>query len=59
MGLCTCCGRMYCDHTAKERGQTDEEMMRDLSPEERKAWEEGNTQKQIEMARKHAHDPAQ
>lgn len=39
MGLCTVCGRIYCDHTPEERGQTWEEMNRDLTPEEKEAWE--------------------
>ena len=34
MGLCPICGKMYCDHTAKERGQTNEEMMAPLTPKE-------------------------
>jgi len=40
MSLCTVCGRAMCDHTPTERGQTHEEMMRDLTLEELKAWEE-------------------
>jgi len=24
--ICPVCGRIYCDHTAEERGQTNEEM---------------------------------
>ena len=34
MGLCPVCGKSLCDHTAEERGQTPEEMMRPLTPEE-------------------------
>jgi uncharacterized Zn finger protein (UPF0148 family) len=34
MGLCPVCGKYLCDHTAEERGQTPEEMMKPLTPEE-------------------------
>jgi len=34
MGLCPECGRLYCDHTPEERGETEEEMMKPLTPEE-------------------------
>ncbi|MDO8551651.1 MAG: hypothetical protein Q7S03_03175 [bacterium] len=37
MSLCPVCGRVYCDHTEEERGQTVKEMMRDLTPEEKEA----------------------
>ncbi len=59
MSLCPKCGRVYCDHTAEERGQTQEEMDRPLSPEEIKAWEEepADSRKKIAVARRHAHDP--
>lgn len=59
MGLCPICGKYLCDHTAAERGQTNEEMMRPLHPEEVDAWktEPLDSQKKIEVARKHAHDP--
>lgn len=59
MSLCPICGRMYCDHTAEERGQTPSEMMRSLSPEEEKVWrdEPSDSLKKIEVAKKHAHDP--
>lgn len=39
MSLCPICGRAMCDHTASERGQTDDEMMAPLTPEEVAAWE--------------------
>jgi len=38
MSLCPECGRVYCDHTAAERGQTNEEMERPLTKEEIEAW---------------------
>jgi len=59
MSLCPVCGRLYCDHTSKERGQTEEEMMRPLSKEEQEAWETepSDSPKKIEIAKKHAHDP--
>jgi len=59
MSLCTVCGRYLCDHTPEERGQTSEEMMRPLSPEEEETWrnEPDDSPRKIEVARKHAHDP--
>jgi hypothetical protein len=39
MSLCPVCGRVYCDHTPGERGQTSEEMNRPLTDYELKAWE--------------------
>lgn len=59
MSLCTVCGRLYCDHTPEQRGQTSAEMMRRMSPEEKQAWEKepDDSPKKIEVARRHAHDP--
>ncbi len=62
MSLCPVCGKWACDHTAEERGQTHKEMMRPLSGEEQKAWENsldgtGYKPEKIAAARKHAHDP--
>jgi hypothetical protein len=59
MSLCPVCGRYLCDHTPDERGQTYEEMVRPLSPEEEETWrtEPDDSPKKIEVARKHAHDP--
>ena len=59
MSLCPVCGRTMCDHTPEERGQTFEEMIRPLSPEEEEAWqkEPADSPKKIEIAKKHAHDP--
>lgn len=34
MSLCPICVRALCDHSAKERGQTEEEMLKPLSNEE-------------------------
>jgi len=58
MSLCPVCGRVYCDHSPTERGQTYEEMMRPLSQEEEKAFrnEPSDSQKKIKVAKKHAHD---
>ncbi|OGD57447.1 hypothetical protein A2V71_03455 [Candidatus Berkelbacteria bacterium RBG_13_40_8] len=58
MSLCPVCGRVYCDHSPEERGQTSEEMMRPLSEEEQKVWEEesSDSPKKIAVAKKHAHD---
>ena len=59
MSLCPCCGRALCDHVPDERGQTDAEMMRPLTPEEQKAWEEEppDSPLKIKVAREHQHDP--
>lgn len=38
MSLCPVCGRWSCDHTPEERGQTHEEMMRDLTLDEQVAF---------------------
>lgn len=56
MSLCPVCGRCYCDHTLEERGQTQAEMMRPLSPEAFDNEPSDSTRK-IEVAKKHAHDP--
>jgi hypothetical protein len=55
--LCPVCGRVYCDHTPEERGQTYQEMMRDLTLEELKAWEEcpSDDPRKIAVARKYRH----
>lgn len=60
MSLCPVCGRALCDHTAVERGQTFQEMMRPLSKEETQAFRENPSDSEIKIAvgRKHAHDPA-
>ena len=29
---CPVCGRIYCDHTPSERGQTQDEMIADITP---------------------------
>jgi len=57
MSLCPVCGRAYCDHTPKERGQTTEEMMRPLSEEEQAAWASGSNERKTVAAQKHIHDP--
>lgn len=61
MSLCTVCGRVMCDHLPEERGQSVEEMMRPLSPEEEEAWENepADSTRKIEVAKKHAHDPVE
>jgi len=57
VSLCTVCGRALCDHTLEERGQTEEEMSRDLTPEELETWrtEPSDSQKKIAVARKYKH----
>ena len=59
MSLCPKCGRVYCDHTLEERGQTLEEMMREISPEEEEAWrtESADSSAKIRVAQEHMHDP--
>lgn len=59
MSLCPVCGRVMCDHAPEERGQTFEEMMRPLSPEEQAIWEDepSDSPLKIEVAKKHIHDP--
>jgi len=56
MGLCPICGRYYCDHTAAERGQTTEEMLRLPSEDEKTATMSGDQKKIIEAAKKHLYD---
>ena len=57
MSLCPVCGRCYCDHTLEERGQTQAEMDRPLSPEESAAFNENDFDRKLAAAKKHAHDP--
>ncbi len=54
MSLCPICGRIMCDHTADERGQTGEEMDAPLTEEELQAWEKepADSPKKIAAARK-------
>jgi len=57
--LCPCCGRIYCDHTTAERGQTYGEMMREPTEEELQVWrdEPAESPKKIAMGKKNAHFP--
>ena len=50
-----------CDHSPEERGQSVEEMMRPLSTEQEEVWrnEPDDSSRKIEVAKKHAHDPAE
>ena len=50
--LCPVCGRVYCDHTPDERGQTGEEMNRPLTDDELRAWQSGDDQRKITAARR-------
>ena len=34
MSMCPLCGRVYCDHTSGERGQTPQETHRNLTKKE-------------------------
>jgi len=53
--LCEICGRVYCDHTSTERGLTPEQweqaMSRELTPDEKVAFQSGDTQQKIRAAR--------
>lgn len=42
MSLCPICGKALCDHTAAERGQTEEETHRPLTAEEERRVSEDN-----------------
>ena len=55
MSLCPVCGCWLCDHTARQRGQTREEIFRLMTPEEIEAWESGNQLLKMRVARKNAH----
>lgn len=57
MSLCTVCGKILCGHTPKERGQTREEIARDLTSEEEELWEKEPTgsEKLKNLAKKNAH----
>ena len=57
MSLCPRCGKIMCDHALVERGQAQDEMMRDLTPEEEELWrsEPDGSQKLIDLAKKNAH----
>ncbi|MDD5627400.1 MAG: hypothetical protein PHW01_05340 [Patescibacteria group bacterium] len=61
MSLCPVCGRVQCDHTLEERGQTYAEMMRPLSEEEEEVWrkEPCGSPEGIRVANAHAHDPVE
>ncbi|MCX6721838.1 MAG: hypothetical protein NTY04_01425 [Candidatus Staskawiczbacteria bacterium] len=55
--MCPVCGRIKCTHTAEERDQTADEIMRDLTPEEEalRKKEPNGSGKLITVARKNAH----
>lgn len=59
MSLCPVCGRVYCDHTPEQRGQTWEEILRPMTDEEEQAWrdEPADSPRKIAIGQKHAHDP--
>jgi len=52
MSLCTVCGRMYCDHTITERGQTAAEMMAELTPEEQEAFDSKDDNRKLVLAKR-------
>lgn len=58
--ICPVCGRIYCDHTAEERGQTYEEMGKAPTRKELDFLnscdcEPGGGNKKIEYAKKNRH----
>ncbi len=55
--LCPSCGRYLCDHTAEERGQTEDEMMRPMTAREERAWKRypADSPEKIAVARELAH----
>ena len=57
MSLCPVCGRIYCDHTPEQRGQSEEEMMREWTPEEESAWryQPADSEVKIQAANKYEH----
>ncbi len=57
MSLCPVCGRVMCDHSAVERDQTVEEMMRPLNDEEKEVYqnEPDDSPEKIRVAKKNAH----
>jgi len=52
MSLCPICGKVYCDHTSEDRGQTSEEMTADLTKEERAAFNDGDIANKIVVAQR-------
>jgi hypothetical protein len=52
MSLCPKCGRAMCDHTAEERAQTEEQMLRILTPEEELVSITGDDVKKLMVAQK-------
>ncbi len=59
MSLCPVCGRLLCDCTLEERGQTELEFFRPLTKEEKRAYYKtpADYALMIKVAQKHAHDP--
>ena len=53
MSLCPKCGRVYCDHTPTQRGQTYEEMMAPLTGEELKIVKERGRQAAEEIEKRY------
>jgi len=53
--LCPVCGKYLCDHTAEERGQTEEEFNEDtqrlMTPEEEAAWHLGDKAQKLAAAK--------
>jgi len=55
MSLCPVCGYSSCDHTPKQRGQTEEETHRNLTTEEQLVCETGDTAAKLKLAKQNAH----
>ena len=61
MSYCPVCGRINCHHTSEQRGQTAEEMNRELNDEEEDLYQQelDGSKAIIAMAKKNAHLPVE
>ena len=61
MSFCPVCGCIKCGHTPKKRGQTPEEIARDLTDEEEDLYQQelDGSEAIIAMAKKNAHLPVE
>ena len=50
MSLCPLCGRLMCDHTPKERQQSEEDTYRSLTKEEEKIYKSGDKKAILKIA---------
>ena len=49
---CPKCGRIYCDHSAAERGQTQDEMFKDMQRDAEDAQRREKAAKEKELPKK-------